>query len=146
MWILRTLSESSEPYQTKFYLTIKPPYLFSTGQISELCFENEHNECFIWGQIWRAINISFMHLWSRTLKALKTSQAIAHTRWVFTEIDPELWNSSEYRSSHHEMFLGKDVLTICSKFTGEHPCLTAILILIKLVISMKSHFGIGVLL
>ena len=26
-----------------------------------------------------------------------------------------------YRSSHPEVFLGKSVLKICSKFTGEHP-------------------------
>ena len=27
-----------------------------------------------------------------------------------------------FRSSHPEVFLGKDVLKIYSKFTGEHPC------------------------
>ena len=27
-----------------------------------------------------------------------------------------------YRSSHPEVFLGKGVLKICGKFTGEHPC------------------------
>ena len=26
------------------------------------------------------------------------------------------------RSSHTEVYLGKDVLKICSKFIGEHPC------------------------
>ena len=26
------------------------------------------------------------------------------------------------RSSHPEVFLGKGVPKICSKFTGEHPC------------------------
>ena len=31
-----------------------------------------------------------------------------------------------FRSSHPEVFLGKDVLKICSKFTGEHPCRSAI--------------------
>ena len=29
-------------------------------------------------------------------------------------------------SSHPEVFLGKGVLKICSKFTGEHPCRSAI--------------------
>ena len=33
------------------------------------------------------------------------------------------WND---RSSHPELFLGKGVLKICSKFTGEHPCRNAI--------------------
>ena len=30
------------------------------------------------------------------------------------------------RSSHLEVFLGKGVLKICTKFAGEHPCLGAI--------------------
>ena len=30
------------------------------------------------------------------------------------------------RSSSPEADLGKDVLKICSKFTGEHPCVTVI--------------------
>ena len=32
----------------------------------------------------------------------------------------------KYRSSHPEMLLGKGVLKICSKFTVEHPCQSAI--------------------
>ena len=31
-----------------------------------------------------------------------------------------------HRSSLSEVFLGKGVLKICSKFTGEHPCRSAI--------------------
>ena len=30
--------------------------------------------------------------------------------------------SRNYRSNHSEVFLGKSVLKIGSKFTGEHPC------------------------
>ena len=37
-----------------------------------------------------------------------------------------------YRSSPPELFLGKDVLKICSKFTGEHLCR-----------SVKSNVGMG---
>ena len=33
-----------------------------------------------------------------------------------------------YRSSRPELFLGKGVLKICSKLTGEHPCRGLILI------------------
>ena len=33
---------------------------------------------------------------------------------------------SGFRSSHPEVFLRKDVLKICSKFTGEHPCRSVI--------------------
>ena len=38
------------------------------------------------------------------------------------------WKSSleTFRSTHPEVFLGKGVLKICSKFTGEHPCRNAI--------------------
>ena len=35
------------------------------------------------------------------------------------------------RSSHPEVFLGKGVLKICSKFTGEHPCRSGISISCK---------------
>ena len=42
MWILRTLS-----IQVLLDTTIKPSYQFSPGQTFELCFENEHKECFI---------------------------------------------------------------------------------------------------
>ena len=38
------------------------------------------------------------------------------------------------RSSHPEMFLGKGVLEIYSKFTGEHPCQSAI------SIKLQSNF------
>ena len=35
---------------------------------------------------------------------------------------------SKFRSSHPEVFLGKGVLKICRKFTGEHQCQSVILI------------------
>ena len=41
-----------------------------------------------------------------------------------------------------EVFLGKGVLKICSKFTEEHPCLSANC---KATL-LKSHFDMGVLL
>ena len=37
-----------------------------------------------------------------------------HSGWTF------------FRNSHSEVFLGKDVLKICSKFTREHTCQSAI--------------------
>ena len=40
-------------------------------------------------------------------------------------------NGRNFRSSHPELFLSKGVLKICSKFTGKHPCRSAI--------SIKSH-------
>ena len=40
---------------------------------------------------------------------------------------PQIQNES-FRSSHSEVFCLKVVLKICNKFTGEHPCRSAILI------------------
>ena len=37
-----------------------------------------------------------------------------------------LCHTNTVRSSHPEVFLRKGVLKICSKFTGEHPCRSAI--------------------
>ena len=36
------------------------------------------------------------------------------------------YKDDDTRSSHQEMFLGKGVLKICSEFTGEYPCRSAI--------------------
>ena len=36
------------------------------------------------------------------------------------------YSSAIYRSSRPEVLLGKGVVKICSKFTGEHPCRSAI--------------------
>ena len=48
--------------------------------------------------------------------------------------------SGIYRSSHPEVFLGKGVLKICSKFTGEHPCWSEISIkLLKISIKLLYH-------
>ena len=44
------------------------------------------------------------------------------------------------RSSPPEVFLGKGVLKICSKFTGEHPCRS--LISIKLLCKKKTFRGL----
>ena len=41
---------------------------------------------------------------------------------------------STYRINHPEVFLGKGVLKICSKFTGEHLCRSAI------SIKLQSNF------
>ena len=61
---------------------------------------------------------------------------------------------SQYRSSRPEVFLSKDVLKICSKFKGEHPCRSVISIklqcnFIEIALRhglLKLHFGMGVLL
>ena len=39
--------------------------------------------------------------------------------------------TTKYRSSHPKVFLVEDVLKICSKFTGEHPCRSVISIKLR---------------
>ena len=43
-----------------------------------------------------------------------------------------------FRSSHPEVFLGKGILKICGKLTGEHPCRSVISI--KLQCDTCRHF------
>ena len=43
--------------------------------------------------------------------------------WLLIHMVAVIWS---FRSSHTEVFLGKGVLKICSKFTGEHSCRSAV--------------------
>ena len=45
---------------------------------------------------------------------------------VFTKKIGNVYFPRYFRSMHPEVFLGKGVLRICSKFTGEHSCQSAI--------------------
>ena len=75
-------------------------------------------------------------------------------RWSFTEGTDLLKRLRQVKSSPPDVFLGKDVLKICTKFTGRHPCWGAIsvkllskLIEIKLwhrcsVVNLKHIFRI----
>ena len=47
--------------------------------------------------------------------------------------------AKKHRSSRPERFIGKGVLKICSKLTGEHPCRSAIPITSKLLCFCKQH-------
>ena len=47
-------------------------------------------------------------------------------------------------SSHPKVFLGKGILKICSKFTGEHPCQSESSIQL-LATLLKYHLSMGVL-
>ena len=48
--------------------------------------------------------------------------------WVLNTPPQMICSELKIRSSHPEVFLGKIVLKISSKFTGEHPCRSVILI------------------
>ena len=49
----------------------------------------------------------------------RPNEVLCNNHWLLLQI-------SSFRSSPSEVFLGKGVLKICSKFTGEHPCRSAI--------------------
>ena len=54
---------------------------------------------------------------------------ISKPRFVyFVRVYIDFQYSWRFRSSHPELFLLKSVLEKCSKFTGEHPCRSVILI------------------
>ena len=53
-------------------------------------------------------------------------------KYIFALLIPQ--QQPAPRSSPPEVFLGKGVLKICSKFTGEHPCRSAI------SIKLQSNF------
>ena len=57
------------------------------------------------------------------------------TLWIIFWGKIEKWQQIYvYRSSHSEVFLRKGVRKICGKFTGEHPCRSAI------SIKLQSNF------
>ena len=60
------------------------------------------------------------------LNSLPTNK-MTKNQFLFDNLNEnKLETYSAYRSSHPEVFLRKGVLKICSKFTGEHPCQSAI--------------------
>ena len=111
------------------------------------------------------MNIFLRHVWKNALVCWSMiSLTFKFQRWVsiyYVKIQKQLTLSMcDYisvlvisiflgvkmiRSSRPKLFLKKDVLKISSKFTGEHPCQSAILI--KLQSSfIESNFDLGVLL
>ena len=59
---------------------------------------------------------------------LKPQHIIFFCRISITQTARLLRMNLTIRSSRPEVFLGKEVLKICSKFTGGHPCQSVILI------------------
>ena len=62
------------------------------------------------------------------------SASLQYSFYYLAVQEPIYSNSAEvkvYRSSLPEVFLGKDVLKICSKFTSEHPCRSVISIKLR---------------
>ena len=59
------------------------------------------------------------HVCMHASKFVITCNSVLRHKPGFITHKPQYYT---YRSSHPEVFLGKGVLKICSKFTGEHPC------------------------
>ena len=77
-------------------------------------------------------NVSFMEFQVKYLVLFHLLSVIDDSEWLWMgsfQRNIQLMltlSSSMFRSSHPEVLLGKAVLKICSKFTGEHPCRSAI--------------------
>ena len=67
-----------------------------------------------------------MHLcFKNFLKTFETYSSSVTSKWSpnkLVVLQQQRCIETTVRSSHSEVFLGKGVLKICSKFTGEHPC------------------------
>ena len=61
---------------------------------------------------------------------LKRHSSTAVFLWIYNKFlittFSQILSESFFRSSHTEPFWRKDILKICSKFTGEHPCRSVI--------------------
>ena len=74
--------------------------------------------------IWGCLFLKFIHFWNWDVLYMFFLFGGYFTRNL----------TKNFRSSPPEVFLGKGVLKICSKFTGEHPCRSAI------SIKLQSNF------
>ena len=62
------------------------------------------------------------------------TQSFISRRNVETTQSDQVGNPKCSRSSQSEVFLRKDVLKICGKFTGEHPCRSVISNIIEIAL------------
>ena len=79
-------------------------------------------------------------LWLGNISKLCSKNNVKKKKTGLREVVKDLY-VDYVRSSRPEVFLWRGVLKIWSKFTGEHPCQSAICATL-----LKSHFGMGVLL
>ena len=66
---------------------------------------------------WSAVVLSLIFIVGMEKYSSKEKREISYMDHLFS-LFPNIWRIN---SSHPEVFLGKAVLKICSKFTGEHP-------------------------
>ena len=72
----------------------------------------------------------------RKINNVRSGDFILHLPRTFPQLGIETTSIKSWniRNSHPGVFLGKAVLKICSKFTGEHPCRSVI------SIKLQSNF------
>ena len=70
-------------------------------------------------QVYKTKNLSHIFVHAFCLHFIRT-----HQDYFFQKS----FRNRSFRSSHSEVFLGKDILKICSRFKGECPCRSVILI------------------
>ena len=104
---------------SEFYEISKNPFFTEHLRATASIFSRKHVKSCSW-----ALN----HKSVIQKKKKKTLGFLVHISQYF--YNPKSY-SKTWRSSPPEVFLGKGVLKICSKFTGEHPC--------RSVISIKLH-------
>ena len=89
--------------------------------------------------------MSSLIFWNINFYCLSFGVCVNLERNSFVKI--RLWNfavfAKNYRSRSPYVFLGKDVLKIFRKFTGEYHCRSVISIKLLCKNILKSHFGIG---
>ena len=93
---------------------------------SSLNSQNLMNLVFSWKQhatvLFPTFYLHSINFVQSTLLKSQVIQIVQMVPWSFLVIAEH----AVFRSSHPEVFLWKGVLKICSKFTGEHPCQSAI--------------------
>ena len=92
--------------------------------LKSCCFcksSSKHPICIIW-----PIHPNFFSFWKYFLQ-WSPGCAVFCLLLLFAQ-----YNHEKYRSSHPEVFLGKGILKIYTKFTGGHPCCSAILIQLQI--------------
>ena len=90
--------------------------------------------------MWKLVKIKGVLLWGLCwVKWLRNGLREGFTFHAITSSSCSILSDAYCKSSHPEVFLGKGVLKICSKFTGEHLCWIAVSIKLQLYLTYRDH-------
>ena len=155
LWHRSFSCEFCESFQNTFFCRTYPGHCFRKYRINYIYFmqlsltsrsgeakikELKPAVCITTNQ-WRKLNINqgfHAQTWPNSVlndnAPSHISSDFLRTATLWKKLFPQSSIQLFTRSSHPEMFLKKGFLIICSKFTGEHPCPSVILI------KMQSKF------